>query len=103
MCDSSYEWKVGDRVVLINDEQAKNPDLSIGDKGTICAIIDREIGVCWDHKVQFGHVCNYGYGKRCEMGYGWWVFDSQIELEQEESDDLNFEIDEDKFLALYPE
>ena len=101
MCDSSYEWKVGDRVVLMNDEPAKNPDLSIGDEGTICAIVDREIGVRWDHKVQYGHDCSYGDGEKCEIGYGWWVFDSQIE--PGESDDLAFEIDEDRFISLISE
>lgn len=90
---SEPKLQVGDRVVLIDLEPCSNPDLPIGSTGVVCSI-DRFIGVCWDQKIMCGHNCDSGHGAKCDLGYGWWVFESQLKQE----DDI--EIDEDRFISI---
>lgn len=98
MYESESKWQVGDRVVLIDNEPCGNLDLPIGSTGTICSVFSHEVGVCWDHKIRNGHDCATSNGARCEMGYGWYVFDTQIA--QETEDDSDIEIDEAKFIGI---
>ena len=91
------ELNIGDRVVSTVNHPDGNPDIIVGSTGTVCAIDDR-VGVCWDEPIESGHNCRCDGEGRCEHGYGWWVYEDQIEPEPD--DDTTFEFDEDEFNKL---
>lgn len=92
------EWNVGDRVVSTANHPDGNPDIVVGFVGTVCAIADDRVGICWDEPIENGHDCTYDGEGRCEYGHGWWVYEDQIEPEAD--DDTTFEFDEDEFNKL---
>lgn len=95
-----YPWEIGDRVVCAVDHPSGNPDLVIGSTGAVCAITSCGVGVRWDYKIKNGHDCNVGHGENCELGYGWWIHETQIEPEFGSENDAPFEFDEDEFKKL---
>lgn len=89
-------FHVGDRVVAVVNYPDGNESINAGKTGTVCVIDDR-IGVCWDDPVD-GHSCDYRGEEHCEFGYGWWMYEEQIELEQD--DGTLYEFDEEAFRKL---
>lgn len=89
------EFKVGDRVVCIEDNPYGNEDIFVGSTGTVCVEdCDGDVGVCWDDKIDAGHDCDGA----CEYGFGWYVYPDNIELDTEAY--KPFEFDEDEFNKL---
>ena len=73
------ECKVGDRVVFIGDQAPDGGSVEPEMTGTICDIyedLSPHIGVCWDEEIPIGHNCH----GNCEIGYGWYVHEYQLEL-----------------------
>lgn len=89
------EFKVGDRVICVEDNPYGNDDIFAGNTGTVCREDDYgDVGVCWDDKVEGGHDCDGS----CEYGFGWYVSPSAIKLDTEA--DEPFEFDEIEFNKL---
>ena len=86
------EFKVGDRVICVEDNPYGNDDIFAGNTGTVCREDDYgDVGICWDDKVEGGHNCDGS----CEYGFGWYVSPSAIKLDTEA--DEPFEFDETEF------
>ena len=89
------EFKVGDRVICVEDNPYGNDDIFAGNTGTVCREDDYgDVGICWDDKVEGGHNCDGS----CEYGFGWYVSPSAIKLDTEA--DEPFEFDETEFNKL---
>ena len=74
------EFKVGDRVICVEDNPYGNDDIFAGNTGTVCREDDYgDVGICWDDKVEGGHNCDGS----CEYGFGWYVSPSAIKLDTE--------------------
>ena len=76
------EFKVGDRVICVEDNPYGNDDIFAGNTGTVCREDDYgDVGVCWDDKVEGGHNCDGS----CEYGFGWYVSQSSIQRQTNHS------------------
>ena len=69
-----YKFRVGDAVITTVDHASNNGNLLAGCTGTVVVAGYSIISVAWDVFVG-GHSC----GGRCEGGYGWNVYDYEIE------------------------
>ena len=73
-----HQFQVGDRVRLIRPELSAS--LLVGETGTVKVVMGVSVGVESD---------NYSHGHsldgRCQNGYGWWIYDENLELIKEES------------------
>ncbi len=81
---------VGDRVVLITDRPDCNEDMHPGLTGTVVQLDDQEqdcprIGVAWDREIG-GHSCD----NNCESGFGWYVDESDIQPETDDTEPAAF-------------
>lgn len=93
------QFHVGDRVVCIKDNASYNQSLRVGMTGTVVHIDDENkesIGVRWDNTITAGHHCD----RHCEYGYGWFVYNYEIELETDDLDDADVVTDSDIFSLL---
>ena len=63
----------GDRVILNKDNPDNNPELFIGDTGTVCKHWNGDpdfwVAVAWDKQLSGGHDCD----GTCEKKHGWKV------------------------------
>ena len=76
------EFKVGDRVICVEDNPYGNDDILAGNTGTVCREDDYgDVGICWDDKVEGGHNCDGS----CEYGFGWYVSPSAIKLDVQQT------------------
>lgn len=86
------EFQVGDCVEAIRNHPDGNPDIKIGDLGTVCRVSDN-IGVNWGKPIQRGHDC----GHTCKHGLGWYVGRNEIRLYEPEG---AIDIEEDSFMRM---
>ena len=64
------EFSLGDQVSLLIDHPEGNPELWVGNIGTIVRDPEAEyIGVDWGKYMDQGHTCE----DACPEGQGWWV------------------------------
>lgn len=83
------KFKIGDRVRLIDNEETYQ---NVGAIGVVRRLAGEAIGVEWDVYRPAQHDLSYA----CPEGYGWWVVEYHLELEEP----VSGIIDEDTLLSL---
>lgn len=76
---SLRHFRIGDKVCASVNGPDGNDNIHIGDTGTVCIVSENNIriGVEWEN-----HVCGHDCDGACEYGFGWWVDNTSIELDE---------------------
>ena len=80
--ESERGFQIGDRVVVRDTLLTSNLHIKVGDRGVVLDLPNHNfVGVKFDRNIE-GHDLN----GNCESGYGYYVFNDSIALEENEMD-----------------
>lgn len=98
--DTEFEYKVGDRVRCVVDAPDGREELTSGCMGTVVGMFKLDdiivYKVRWDAYIR-GHDCN----GLCDKGYGWNVYEDEIELADDTPCDIKIEFDASELNSLF--